>query len=71
MPDNTLIGRGRQAYADGATTSSIVDRDGIRATLEHIAAELTYLGHHDAARCLLSQLSAEVIPLRPDRGGAA
>lgn len=67
----TLITRCRHAYSEGASTSSIVDRDGIRAVIEHLAAELTYSGHHDAARCLLNQLTAEVIPLRPDRGGAA
>ena len=62
---NTLTDRCRQAYADGATTSSIVDRDGIRAVIEHLAAELTVAGHHDAAAWLLSQLQAQVIPLRP------
>ena len=70
MP-TTLITRCRHAYADGASTSSVVDRDGIRATIEHLAAELTHAGHRDAAGWLLGQLTAEVIPLRPERGGAA
>ncbi len=70
MP-TTLIHRCRHAYADGASTSSIVDRDGIRATLEHVAAELNLAGHRDAAGWLLGQLHAEVIPLRPEMGGAA
>jgi rubrerythrin len=63
MPDNTLTGRCLVAFYEAQ--SSRMPSAGTRAVIEHIAAELTLLGHHDAARCLLSQLTAEVIPLRP------
>ena len=66
----TLIARCMDAYetAAGPTLRPL----GIRAVIEHLAAELTLLGHHDAARCLLSQLTAEVIPFRrPDGPGGA
>jgi hypothetical protein len=36
----------------------------VRGVIEHLAAELTVLGHTDAARSLLAQLNAQVIPLR-------
>jgi len=64
MADNTLTGRCMQAYTDAAP-GSVCNRLGIRAVIEHLAAELVVTGHHDAARCLLSQLQARVIPLRP------
>ena len=72
MADHTLVGRCLVAYIDAfeeAITSAAVApnsrRAGIRAVIEHLAAELTVTGHHDAARCLLSQLQAQGIPLRP------
>jgi hypothetical protein len=77
MPDNTLLGRCTVAYTEAfdATTRhyTMRSRDGVRAVIEHIAAELVVqhqrnpgrLSAHDAAQWLLSQLSAEVIPLRP------
>jgi hypothetical protein len=75
MPDNTLLGRCTVAYTEAfdATTRhyTMRSRDGIRAVIEHLAAELTVAGHRSAAAWLLSQLQAEVIPLRPDSGGAA
>jgi hypothetical protein len=77
MPENTLLGRCVQAWADEhSLVPMTVERRrlcarGTRAVIEHIAAELTFAGHQDAAGWLLSQLTAEVIPLRPDRGGAA
>jgi hypothetical protein len=66
--DNTLTGRCVVAYEEALNTisvNSIRRRDGIRAVIEHLAAELTILGHADAARSLLAQLNAQVIPLRP------
>jgi hypothetical protein len=51
------------SYLDA--TGGATNRPGIRAVIEHIAAELTVNGHHDAAAWLLSQLQAQVIPLRP------
>jgi hypothetical protein len=36
-----------------------------------LAAALNHAGHRDAAGWLLGQLTAEVIQLRPERGGAA
>ena len=64
--DNTLITRCQLAYAEGAINSaSGANRQGLRAVIEHLAAELTVAGHHDAAAWLLSQLQAQVIPLRP------
>ena len=75
MPENTLLGRCCVAYTEAfdATTRhyTMRSRDGTRATIEHLAAELTIAGHRDAAGWLLGQLTAEVIELRPDRGGAA
>ena len=58
----TLINRCMDAYeaAAGPTLRPL----GIRATIEHLAAELTIAGHRDAAGWLLSQLVAEVIQLR-------
>jgi len=58
-PPKTCGPAGKVEWPDDA------QRCGTRAVIEHLAAELTYLGHHDAARCLLGQLQAEVIPLRP------
>ena len=63
MPDNTLTGRCMQAYTDAAP-SCVPHRVGVRGVIEHLAAELTVLGHTDAARSLLAQLNAQVIPLR-------
>ena len=79
MPDNTLLGRCTVAYDEAVnaldypqhTTRS--RQAGIRAVIEHLAAELVVannrnpdrLSAHDAAQWLLSQLTAEVIPLRP------
>lgn len=65
----TLLARCTVAYTDACGFLPI--EPGIRGVIEHLAAELTYLGHHDAARALLSQLTAEVIPLRPTPGDAA
>ena len=62
--DNTLTGRCMVAYTEAAP-GAVCNRLGTRAVIEHLAAELTVLGHHDAARSLLSQLNAQVIPLRP------
>ena len=45
--------------------------DCTREMLRLLAAELNHAGHPDAAGWLLSQLVAEVIPLRPPAGGAA
>jgi hypothetical protein len=72
MTDNTLISRCMVAYSDAAP-NSVCNRLAIRAVIEHIAAELVVannrnpgrLSAHDAAQWLLSQLSAEVIELRP------
>jgi hypothetical protein len=61
--DNTLINRCRQAHLDVSGWDAIPI--GTRAILEHLAAELNHAGHRDAAGWLLSQLSAEVIELRP------
>jgi hypothetical protein len=61
--DNTLTGRCMVAYSDSAP-GSVCNRLGIRAVLEHVAAELVVTGHHDAARCLLAQLQATVVPFR-------
>ena len=67
MPDNTLIGRCMVAYMEA--TYQIWDdleqrHQGIRAVVEHLAAELTVMGHIEAGRSLLAQLNAQVIPLR-------
>jgi hypothetical protein len=61
--DNTLTGRCMVAYTDAAP-STVCNRFGIRGVIEHLAAELTLLGHTDAARCLLAQLQATVVPFR-------
>lgn len=84
MPENTLLARCTLAYAEAwneriktlgpagkVEWPDDAQRCGTRAVIEHLAAELTVLGHHDAARCLLGQLVAEVIPLRPDTPGDA
>lgn len=66
--DNTLTDRCVVAYEEALNTISVNStrrRAGVRAVLEHLAAELTVAGHHDAAAWLLSQLQAQVIPLRP------
>ena len=60
---NTLINRCRQAHIDASGFDAIPT--GTRAVIEHLAAELVVAGHQDAAGWLLSQLTAEVIPLRP------
>jgi hypothetical protein len=71
MPDNTLLGRCVQAWADEhALVPMTVERRqlcarGTRAVIEHLAAELVVAGHQDAAGWLLGQLTAEVISLRP------
>ena len=64
MADNTLIGRCMQAYTDDAP-GCVCNRAGTRATLEHLAAELTVAGHQSAAAWVMGQLRAEVIELRP------
>jgi hypothetical protein len=71
MPDNTLLGRCKVAHNDAVQWEYVTSTIGTRAILEHLAAELTVAGHQDAAGWLLSQLTAEVIELRPERGGAA
>ena len=68
--DNTLISRCMVAYSDAAP-NHLCNRDGIRAVIEHLAAELVVAGHLNAAGWLLNQVQAQVIELRPDRGGAA
>ncbi|MEN6305940.1 MAG: hypothetical protein ABFD96_24655 [Armatimonadia bacterium] len=86
MPDNTLLGRCTVAYAEAwneriktlgpagkVEWPDDAQRQGIRAVIEHLAAEMVVannrnpdrLSAHDAAQWLLSQLTAEVIPLRP------
>jgi len=65
MADRTLVGRCMQAHHDAVGWEYVTSHAGMRAVLEHVAAELVVTGHHDAARCLLSQLQAQVIPLRP------
>jgi hypothetical protein len=65
MPDNTLTGRCMQAHHEAVGWEYVTSPAGIRAVIEHLAAELTVTGHHDAARSLLAQLNAQVIPLRP------
>jgi hypothetical protein len=69
--DTSLINRCRQAYEEGTHYRPLGDSRGIRSVIEYLAAELVVLNHSDAANALLKQLTAEVIPLRPDRGGAA
>jgi hypothetical protein len=73
----TLLDRCIEAWADEhAFTVLTVERRrligrGIRAVIIHLAAELTIAGEHDAARLLLVQLAAQVIPLRPEPDDAA
>jgi hypothetical protein len=82
--ENTLLARCTAAYAEAwneriktlgpagkVEWPDDAQRQGIRAVLEHLAAELVLLDHPDAARALLGQLKGQVIELRPDRGGAA
>jgi hypothetical protein len=69
--DNTLIARCQQAHHEAVGWEYATSTTGTRAVIEHLAAELTVAGHRSAAAWLLSQLQAEVIPLRPDSGGAA
>ena len=74
---NTLADRCVQAWADEhCLVPMTVERRqlcsrGVRAVIEHLAAELSVAGHSDAAGWLLSQLQAEVIPLRPTTSGDA
>lgn len=68
---NTLITRCQVAHSEAVNWEYVVSTIGTRAVIEHLAAELTVAGHQDAAAWVLGQLRAEVIPLRPDRGGAA
>ena len=69
----TLINRSQQAHHDavGLEVYGVLSTRGTRAVLEHLAAELNHAGHPDAAGWLLSQLTADVIPLRPTPGDAA
>lgn len=71
MADNTLLGRCNVAHNDAVNWEYVTSTIGTRATLEHLAAELTVAGHQSAAAWVLGQLRGEVIELRPDRGGAA
>jgi hypothetical protein len=70
MADNTLVGRCVQVWADEhSLVPMTMERRqlcarGVRAVIEHLAAELTLLGHTDAARSLLAQLQATVVPFR-------
>jgi hypothetical protein len=64
---NTLVNRCVIAYVEGAgmNLQPIARRQGVRAVIEHIAAELTVLDQqsnstmsaHDAAAWLLAQLA--------------
>lgn len=68
----TLIQRLQHAHHEAVNWEYTTSPRGTRAVIEHLAAELSVMGHQGAARCLLSQLSAEVIPLRRDgTGGVA
>lgn len=67
----TLIQRCQQTHDDATNWQHLASPVGMRAVLEHLAAELVHAGHHSAAAWLLSQLQAEVIPLRPTPGDAA
>lgn len=83
---NTLLNRCLQAYEDAfedAIVSAAINpesrRAGVRAVIEHLAAELVVmkqrnqgrLSAHDAAGLLLDELRGQVIPLRRDPEGAA
>ena len=63
--DNTLIGRCKVAHNDAVSWEYVASTIGTRAVIEHLAAEINHAGHSDAAAWLLSQLTAEVIELRP------
>ena len=65
MPDNTLLDRCQLAHHEAVHWEYTTSRVGTRATIEHLAAELTVAGHQGAASWLLGQLTAEVIELRP------
>ena len=65
MPDNTLIGRCMVAHHEAVGWEYCTSTIGTRATLEHLAAELTVAGHQSAAAWVMGQLRAEVIELRP------
>ena len=67
-----LLDRCQQAHHEAVGHEYVTSPRGTRATIEHLAAELVVAGHPDAARWLLSQLTAEVIPFRrPEPEGAA
>jgi hypothetical protein len=68
--DNTLTGRCMVAYTEAAP-GTVCNRFGIRVVIEHLAAELTVMGHIEAGRSLLAQLNAQVIPLRRQPAPAA
>lgn len=65
MADNTLLGRCTVAYEEALSSggSSAYYRDGIRAVIEHLAAELVALDQsrsdplsaHEVARWLLEE----------------
>lgn len=63
--NNTLIGRCQQAHHEAVGWEYVTSAIGTRATLEHLAAELTFAGHQSAAAWILSRLQADVIELRP------
>ena len=63
--ENTLISRCQFAHHEAVNWEYTTSHVGTRAVIEHLAAELTVAGHRSAAAWLLSQLSAEVIQLRP------
>ena len=67
----TLIQRCQQAHHEAVSHEYTTSPRGTRAVIEHLAAELNYASYPDAADWLLSQLVAEVIPLRPEPEGAA
>jgi len=73
MTTPTLIQRLQHAHHEAVGWEYVTSTTGTRAMVEHLAAELTVAGHRDAAGWLLSQLVAEVIPLRRPHqpGGAA
>ena len=63
--ENTLISRCQVAHHEAVNWEYVTSDAGTRAIIEHLAAELHVNGHHDAAAWLLSQLTAQVIQLRP------
>jgi hypothetical protein len=69
--ENTLTTRCQVAHSEAVNWECVVSTIGTRAVIEHLAAELTFAGHQAAAQWLLDQLTAQVIELRPDQGGAA